>query len=209
MLLACMVAASAYHYETLRSLASDLMAAAPRLSRQSVAPSGPATGAAAIDRIAGPGLAGTPPNPVVAASDTSLPATTSAAGDQAAAAIPNASPAEADGFSFERTSLSVRENQAAVPIVIRRTGSVSHEARVIWWCEPGTAIAGTDYADLGPRSERFAAGESSHTVYVPIVDDSLPEATKYFTVHLGQPDGETSRLKPLAEARIEIVDDDG
>jgi len=101
-------------------------------------------------------------------------------------------------FNFERESLSVREGDVAARIVIRRSGNQSGTAEVAWRTVDGTAVADRDYADLGARSERFAPGESSRTVYVPLTNDSVPEPTRSFRVLL---DGG-------AEIRVDILDDD-
>ena len=45
-------------------------------------------------------------------------------------------------------------------------------ATIAWWTGNGTAIADSDYADLGARVERFEPGEQSRTVYVPLTNDS-------------------------------------
>lgn len=101
-------------------------------------------------------------------------------------------------FSFERDSLTVREGDVAARIVIRRSGDLSSAAEVSWSAASGTAVADRDYADLGARIERFAPGESSRTVYVPLTNDSVPEPARSFRVVL---DGDT-------EIRVEILDDD-
>src|SRR5207253_8617271 len=50
----------------------------------------------------------------------------------------------------------------------------------------GTASAGSDYvAHSGQVS--FAPGETSHTVSIPIIGDTTPEASETFTVTLSNP----------------------
>ena len=110
-------------------------------------------------------------------------------------------------FSFQQPVAAVRENDVAARIVIRRTGDLSGAASVSWWTGDGTAIADQDYADLGARVERFAAGEQSRTVYVPLTNDAVAEPTKSFIVHLAR--GEAARGGESATAmRVDIVDDD-
>ena len=99
--------------------------------------------------------------------------------------------------------MSVREGDVAARITIRRSGDLSKAAEVSWWTEGGTAVADVDYADLGARVERFAPGEASRTVYVPLTNDSVREPAKSFTVLLGRGEGEI-----VARTRVDIVDDD-
>jgi hypothetical protein len=101
-------------------------------------------------------------------------------------------------FAFERESLAVREGDVAARIVIRRSGDSSGSAEVSWSTTDGTAVADRDYADLGARIERFAPGESSRTIYVPLTNDSVTEPARSFRV----------LLEGGAEIRVDILDDD-
>jgi hypothetical protein len=123
-----------------------------------------------------------------------------------ATAPPVTAPAAAPGptrFDFAQPAMSVREGDVAARITIRRGGDLSKAAEVGWWTEGGTAVADVDYADLGARIERFAPGEASRTVYVPLTNDSVREPAKNFTVLLGRGAGEI-----IARTRVDIVDDD-
>lgn len=117
-------------------------------------------------------------------------------------------PAVAPGpprFSFPQAATTVRENEVAARILIRRSGNLAGPATVSWWTADGTARADADYADLGARLERFAPGEESRTVFVPLTNDAVAEPAKSFTVLLGR--GE-SAADATAEMRVDIVDDD-
>jgi len=110
-------------------------------------------------------------------------------------------------FSFAQPVATVRENEVAARIVIRRTGDTRAAATIAWWTGNGTAIADDDYADLGARVERFEPGEQSRTVYVPLTNDSIAESTKSFDVYIGR--GEAAgNSPPLSRMRVDIVDDD-
>ena len=103
--------------------------------------------------------------------------------------------------------VAFRENQAAAAIVIERSAA-SAPATIVWWTSDNTAVADKDYANLGQRTERFAAGEHSRTVFVPLVVDSLPERTESFYVYLGRYDAGRSHLALLSSVRVDIRDDD-
>ena len=101
----------------------------------------------------------------------------------------------------------MREGDVAARIVIQRSGDLAGSAEVSWWTGDGTAVADRDYADLGARVERFAPGEKSRIVYVPLTNDAVPEPARSFKVMLGR--GDAARSGSVAgEMRVDILDDD-
>jgi hypothetical protein len=111
-------------------------------------------------------------------------------------------------FAFQQDVVTVRESDVAARIVIRRSGSLAGAASVSWWTADGTAVADGDYADLGARIERFASGEASRTVFVPLTNDAVAEQAKSFRVMLGAVEGESTAGRLTGETRVDIVDDD-
>ncbi len=125
----------------------------------------------------------------------------------AAPSVARAAPAGPTRFSFPQSVTSVREGDVAARIVIRRSGDLSGAASVSWWTVDGTALADSDYADLGARIERFEPGEASRTVYVPLTNDAVAEPAKSFGVRLGRRDGAAAG-ESTWEMRVDVVDDD-
>jgi len=105
-------------------------------------------------------------------------------------------------FAFQQPVLSVREGDVAARIVIRRSGDQSGAVEISWWTADGTAVSDRDFADLGARVERFAPGEASRTIFVPLTNDAAPEPARSFSVLL--------RLAGVTvdEMRVDILDDD-
>ena len=99
--------------------------------------------------------------------------------------------------------LARNDKSVAARITIRRSGNLSGTATVSWWTEEGTARADADYADLGARVERFAPGEASRTVYVPLTNDAVREEAKSFRVMMSRGEGTAD-----AAVRVDIIDDD-
>jgi hypothetical protein len=123
------------------------------------------------------------------------------------AAATNVATAGETRFDFQQPVVTVREGDVAARIVIRRSGDLSGSAEVSWWTADGTAVADRDYADLGARVERFAPGEASRTVYVPLTNDAVAEPARNFKVLLGR--GDSARTGASAgEMRVDILDDD-
>ncbi len=105
-------------------------------------------------------------------------------------------------IAFQQPVLSVREGDVAARLVIRRTGDLSGATEISWWTADGTAVADRDFADLGARVERFAPGEASRTVFVPLTNDAAPEPARSFGVLLG------NAGTAVDEMRVDIIDDD-
>jgi hypothetical protein len=118
------------------------------------------------------------------------------------AVAPPAAAAGPTRFAFQQHVVAVREGDVAARILIRRSGDLSGTAEVSWWTTEGTAVADRDYADLGARIERFAPGEASRTIYVPLTNDAVAEPARSFGVLLGR-GGDAAD-----EMRVDIVDDD-
>jgi hypothetical protein len=91
---------------------------------------------------------------------------------------------ESPDMAFAQDAVTVYEGANMTTIMLRRRGVIDAAASVTWWTSDNTAIANQDYADLGVRTETFAAGQESLTIYVPLVSDSLIEETESFYVYV-------------------------
>ena len=79
--------------------------------------------------------------------------------------------------------------------------------RVVWWTTDGTATAGTDYADRGRVTERFAVGEQNRTILIPLVGDRNVEGPENFYVHVAPGDAEAD-LDRAEQLEVVLNDDD-
>ena len=156
-------------------------------------PSGPQGAPAASAPVRSPAE-----QPPLAAAEGSRDGASNVAGDAPAARLPE----------FERSSVTVREGDGAAAIVIRRIGDASSPVTLTWWPSDQTAVADDDYADLGHRVERLAAGEDRRTILVPLIGDAAPERTESFYVYLGRANASRSELSVVSSVRVDIVDDD-
>jgi serine/threonine protein kinase len=114
-----------------------------------------------------------------------------------------AAPAGPARFTFAERTVTVGEGETSARIVIRRTGSLAEEASVAWWAADRSALADEDYAVLGARIERFAPGEESRAVHIPLIADSVPEQRETFVVNL-RSEGTGS----AAQVEVVVLDDD-
>lgn len=158
-----------------------------------------------------------------APSDTPAPRSTTEGGPAAAAADPPASPPPAprvpepepepaapptpETLGFGLNVMHVSEADASAAVLVLRDGGRREVSPFTWWTRDGTATAGSDFARLEPRVERFTRGEQNRTIYVPIVGDRSTEGPETFYVRVvaGESRNEGG---PIAEIEIVIDDDD-
>ncbi len=115
---------------------------------------------------------------------------------------------------FASAAHSVLEGAGHIPVVVTRTGNTSGEATVNYAtsdtsglnaCSSVTGLASSrcDYAtSIGTL--RFAAGESSKTIYIPVIDDNITDGNETFTITLSNPSG--ASLGSTTSATITITD---
>ena len=84
------------------------------------------------------------------------------------------------------------EGDAALAFRVTLDRAAAGEVTVDWATVDGTAQAGTDYA-AGSGTLRFNAGETSGTVSVSVLGDSVDEPDETFTVRLSNASGATIR----------------
>jgi serine/threonine protein kinase len=122
------------------------------------------------------------------------------ASEQAAAAAPSM-------IQFDKDTYVASEGDGMVKLTVKRTGSTKREAVFRWSLQPNSAEAGSDYAAIGPLTERMPPGARTAVLTVPLVDDKIKERTEMFMVELNQEEGGPA-IGPQARAVVIIVDDD-
>jgi hypothetical protein len=124
----------------------------------------------------------------------------------------------ASTFQFSQSTYTVNENAGSVTATVNRFGDLSGPATVNYntndfagltpcAVQNGVASQRCDYATT-VGTLRFAAGENSKTITIPIVNDALVEgvSTENFGLLLSAPSGAT--LVDPSVATIMIVDND-
>ena len=96
------------------------------------------------------------------------------------------------------------EEGGVVEFAVVLADNGSERATVDYATSDGTAIAGEDYRAVSGRLT-FAAGESSRTLSVSLVDDALHEPTETFTLTLSSPE---NAVIAVGSAMGRIEDDD-
>src|SRR5206468_3767801 len=106
-------------------------------------------------------------------------------------------------IQFSAATYSVNENSASVTITLTRTGGTD-PASVAYTTSNGSASAGSDYT-LTSGTASFAAGVTTATFNVPILDDNIVEGNETFNLALSSP-SPGAALGAQATAVVTIVD---
>ncbi|TWU59486.1 Serine-aspartate repeat-containing protein F precursor [Rubripirellula tenax] len=109
-------------------------------------------------------------------------------------------------LSISPATVSVGEAAASATFTVNRTGGSDGAVSVAFATANGTATAGSDYtANSGTLN--FAAGETSKTITVVIIEDTNDESNETFTVTLSSPTGGAT-LGSVVSSTATIVDND-
>jgi hypothetical protein len=116
-------------------------------------------------------------------------------------------PARPETFGFGLEVMNVSEASASAAVLVLRDGGRRGVSFITWWTTDGSATAGSDFARLEPRVERFGTGEQNRTLHVPIVGDRTVEGAENFYVHVAVGDSGQARDE-IAKIEVVITDDD-
>ena len=107
---------------------------------------------------------------------------------------------------FNSATYSANEGAGSVTITVTRSGDTTSSASVDYKTSNGTASARTDYMTV-IRAMTFAAGETSKTFKVFVVDDLYVEGNETINLTLSNP-GASTVLGSQAAATITVSDND-
>ena len=108
-------------------------------------------------------------------------------------------------LSIDPATVSVDEDAGTVTLIVNRTGGSSGIASVGFETFDGTATAGSDYT-ASSGSVTFADGQTSSTIVIPILDDTVSESDETFTVVLIGASG--ASLGAPTVSTVTILDND-
>jgi hypothetical protein len=109
-------------------------------------------------------------------------------------------------FQFSAAAVTVAEGAGSVTLTVQRLGAIGGSDSVGYTVTGLTASGGADFDATG-GTLLFAPGVASRPLTVPIVVDTINEASETFRVTLTAPSAGTV-LSPANEATVTILDDD-
>jgi Tol biopolymer transport system component len=108
-------------------------------------------------------------------------------------------------IQFSAANYSAGEGDVGVVITVNRTGDLSGTSTVDFTTSDGTAKQKSDY-EINTGTLTFAAGDTSKTFKVLIVDDAFVEGNETLNLTLSNPTG--ANLIAPSSATVTIVDND-
>jgi hypothetical protein len=109
-------------------------------------------------------------------------------------------------FVLGAASYSVGEAGPSVTVNVKRTKGAASGVSVQLATSDGSASAGADYTGVS-TTLNFAAGQTSQTVTIPILEDALFEGNETFNVTLSSPTG-GAKLGKTTTAVVTIVENE-
>ncbi|HEX2950806.1 MAG TPA: carbohydrate-binding protein [Armatimonadota bacterium] len=109
-------------------------------------------------------------------------------------------------LQFSAAAYSVNENGSSVSITVSRVNGSEGSVTVNYATTNGTATAGADYSTTN-GTLTFAAGVTSQTFSVPIIDDQSVEGNETVNLTLSNPTGGATLGSPVS-AVLTIADND-
>ncbi len=111
-------------------------------------------------------------------------------------------------FRFSSPSYSAGEGQATATLTVTRTGT-GGGAQVHWAITGGTAIPGVDYTGPAAGDLTFAAGQTSRSLSIPLVNTAAADGPRTLVVELSSPlPAGLASLGTPAQATLTIRDDE-
>ena len=129
--------------------------------------------------------------------------TSIATGELAADADANRMSAEPEAIV---TDFVVSEGDGAARIAMPRFDEP--DASLVWWTSEHTATADKDYISIAQTPMADASFDESGALFIPLVNDSLPESQESFFVNIGRVNNRQGQIERIAQIRVDIVDND-
>jgi hypothetical protein len=120
-------------------------------------------------------------------------------------ATPAATTSSTVGFSA--ATYSAPEDIGSIKLTVNRTGNLNAVASCSYRTQEGTATIRNDYGP-GLGTLRFAAGESSKIISIPLTDGGTARPSRSFTVTLSDNEGNATFIGGIRKATVTLLDRD-
>lgn len=110
-------------------------------------------------------------------------------------------------LSFSSVTYSAYEGTGSVQLTVKRTGNLNDVASCSYATRDGTATIRNDYAPVFGIM-RFAPGDNSKTISLPLTDSASVKGSRSFTIMLSDNDGNATFIGGIREATVTVLDRD-
>jgi Tol biopolymer transport system component len=110
-------------------------------------------------------------------------------------------------LGFSAATYSAYEDSGSIKLTVNRTGNLNDVASCSYRTQDGTATVRNDY---GPAvgTLRFAAGESSKIISIPLTDSGTVRSSRSFAVTLSDNEGNATFIGGIRETTVTVLDRD-
>ncbi|MEX2516360.1 MAG: Calx-beta domain-containing protein [Gammaproteobacteria bacterium] len=110
-------------------------------------------------------------------------------------------------LAFSQSTYTALETDVSMNVTVERSDGSAGEVYVDFALADGLATASADY-EIQAGTLSFADGETSETITISIIDDSIYEGDESFSVTLSNVQGSNASLGPEFSTEVIISDDD-
>jgi serine/threonine protein kinase len=127
----------------------------------------------------------------------------SAAAGNGGAAPAARSTNRAEKIELDSAAYAIRSGQKFAEIRVHRSMASKRPTSFEWHTEPGSALAGTDYAPQAPSTAFFASGLRSVSLFVKLIPNTSRKSTDVFYVVLDNPSSGSS-LGAISKSAVSL-----
>ena len=106
-------------------------------------------------------------------------------------------------IAVESASYSIRRGEKFAEIRVHRSSGSKGDTSFEWWTEPGSAVAGTDFAPQAPTTTFFPSRTRAVSLFIKLVPNASRKRTDTFYVVLGNASAGTA-LGAVSKAAVSL-----
>jgi Protein kinase domain/Calx-beta domain len=106
-------------------------------------------------------------------------------------------------IAVESASYSIRRGEKFAEIRVHRSSGSKSDTSFEWWTEPGSAVAGTDFAPQAPTTTFFPSRMRAVSLFIKLVPNASRKRTDTFYVVLGNASAGTA-LGAVSKAAVSL-----
>jgi serine/threonine protein kinase len=170
----------------------------PSLAVETANPESEASATSNVDRLIADAQTDESPPPAIAT--PALPNSKI----RSASSLPASRPAaRAEKIGLAAASYTIGPRQKFAEIRVHRSSGSKDNTSFQWWTEPGSALAGADFAPQAPTTTFFPSNMHSVSLFIKLLPNASRKRTEVFYVVLGNPSSGSS-LGTVSKAALSL-----